>query len=274
MSDRYQNILGELKRVLGDLAGKDLADAPPSASFFDLGFDSLFLTQASQALRQRFGVKITFRQLLEDLTTLDTMAAYLAEKAPAPAAIGGTRSRASDGTGDQGRAGAQPSVVELPPVRGDFQCSTAPLPAGSLIERILEAQHRVMEQQLALLRSFGATEAHAASAPISLPAPSPAKPEAKPFGPYRPIDRSADTGFTAQQQQHLDALIERYVGKTPESKRRTQQHRRHFADPRSRIGAKPRYPTFGRKSPRFVPGPLKVCRDRKDRLRFLIGEPL
>ena len=36
-------------------------------------------------MRKRFGVKITFRQLLEDLSSLDAMAAYLADKVPAPA---------------------------------------------------------------------------------------------------------------------------------------------------------------------------------------------
>src|SRR5580698_10277532 len=79
-------LLDDLKKLFGDLAGQDLSSAPGDASFFDLGFDSLFLTQASQALRKRFGVKITFRQMLEELTTLDAMAAYLGEKAPATAA--------------------------------------------------------------------------------------------------------------------------------------------------------------------------------------------
>src|SRR5580698_1488208 len=78
-------LLDDLKKLFGDLAGQDLSSAPGEASFFDLGFDSLFLTQASQALRKRFGVKITFRQLLEDLNSLDAMAAFLADKIPAPA---------------------------------------------------------------------------------------------------------------------------------------------------------------------------------------------
>ena len=86
MSEAREILLGELKQLFGELAGQDLSGAPGDANFFDLGFDSLFLTQASQALRKRFGVKITFRQMLEDLTTLDAMAAHLAEKAPAAAA--------------------------------------------------------------------------------------------------------------------------------------------------------------------------------------------
>ena len=68
------------------------------------------------------------------------------------------------------------------------------------------------------------------------PEAPPAKVEPKPFGPYRPIEKSATAGFTERQQQHLNALLERYVQKTAESKRRTQQTRRHFADPRSVSG--------------------------------------
>ena len=41
-----------LRRVLLAVQQEDLAEP--------LGFDSLFLTQASQAVRKRFGVKITY----------------------------------------------------------------------------------------------------------------------------------------------------------------------------------------------------------------------
>ena len=221
-------LLDDLKKLFGDLAGQDLSGAPGDATFFDLGFDSLFLTQASQALRKRFGVKITFRQLLEDLNSLDAMAAFLADKIPAPAA----------------------PPVSAPPARPavETRASTAgsSLPAAaassSILERILLAQHHILEQQIALLRG---TPSVAPAAPLQISTasgngaaapPAPAKEEAKPFGPYRPIEKSAGTGFTDRQQQHLDALIERYARKTAESKRRTQQNRRRFSDPRSVSG--------------------------------------
>jgi iturin family lipopeptide synthetase A len=72
-------IITKLKTVLGNLSGQDLDNEPSTSSFFDLGFDSLFLTQAGQAFRKEFGVKVTFRQLLEELATLDAVAAYLGE---------------------------------------------------------------------------------------------------------------------------------------------------------------------------------------------------
>ena len=82
MSERRESLLLDLKVLLGELAGLDLADAPPNASFFELGLDSLFLTQATTAIKNKFKVKISFRQLVEDFSSLAGIAFYLDEKLP------------------------------------------------------------------------------------------------------------------------------------------------------------------------------------------------
>ncbi|MGC3988627.1 MAG: aminotransferase class III-fold pyridoxal phosphate-dependent enzyme [Chthoniobacteraceae bacterium] len=158
-------LLAEVKHLLAGLSGLELDGAAAEASLFELGFDSLVLTQAAHEFRKRFGVKITFRQLLEELTTLGGIVAYL-----------------------DAHAVAKPGTA-------------APTAAKAVATR------------------------------ESVPAPA-----AKAFGPYRPIEKSTSGGFTERQQRHLDALIERTVRKTPESKRRTQRDRKHFADPRSVSG--------------------------------------
>jgi natural product biosynthesis luciferase-like monooxygenase protein/amino acid adenylation domain-containing protein len=244
-------MLQELRTLFGELAGQDLSAAPADASFFDLGFDSLFLTQASQALRKRFGVKITFRQLLEDLTTLDTMAGYLAEKAPAAISPAPAPAKAAPVAAPASPAPATTPAEPVSPIA--VSPSTSSGTVNPLLEEIIRGQQRILEQQLALLRGAPAP-APGASLPIAAqpiisapPAPQPtpvaaapeAKPEAKPFGPYRPIEKGAGAGFTDQQQRHLDNLIERYLRKTPESRRRTQETRRQFSDPRSVSGFRP-----------------------------------
>jgi amino acid adenylation domain-containing protein/natural product biosynthesis luciferase-like monooxygenase protein len=65
------------------LSGEDLAAADPSASFFDLGLDSLFLTQAAQSLRKKFNIKISFRQLLDDLSAFAPLVDYIDTHLPA-----------------------------------------------------------------------------------------------------------------------------------------------------------------------------------------------
>ncbi len=81
-------IVAELRKIFGGLSGIDLSSESATASFFELGFDSLFLTQASLAVQRRFGVEVSFRQLREELVTLEKLAARL-EQRPAMAGTTG-----------------------------------------------------------------------------------------------------------------------------------------------------------------------------------------
>ena len=82
MDRRENDTLSELKAVFQELSGANLSLAGGSATFLELGFDSLFLTQASQAVQKRFGASLTFRQLLEEFPTLEKLAAYLDTQKP------------------------------------------------------------------------------------------------------------------------------------------------------------------------------------------------
>ncbi|HVU35198.1 MAG TPA: beta-ketoacyl synthase N-terminal-like domain-containing protein, partial [Opitutaceae bacterium] len=91
------SLVARLRQLFGELSGLDLAKADPAVSFFQLGFDSLFLTQASLAVSKRFGVDVTFRQLREQLQTFGRLAAHL-EQAQAGAAVPPTRTTADTET--------------------------------------------------------------------------------------------------------------------------------------------------------------------------------
>lgn len=78
-----QRIWSTLKSVITELTGADLAEINPAATFFELGVDSLLLIQAAQAIEKRFGIELSFRQLLEDYPTLDALANYLEQHADA-----------------------------------------------------------------------------------------------------------------------------------------------------------------------------------------------
>jgi iturin family lipopeptide synthetase A len=251
-STRYPLIEGEVKAVLKNLSGRDLKAADTSATFFDLGFDSLLLTQASQSLRQKFGVKISFRQLLEDLVTIDAVTAYLDEKVPADKIVA-----------PAAKPAPQAVPIALPkPAATPVSVSVPVLPVGTLdpnsgstVDRVVKQQLALMARQLELLRgghaaapeSNGAVaETNGAHLESRVPAstPEPEKKSAAPaapltpkyFGPFKPIDKSPGGGLTEKQQKHLDALITTYVAKTPRSKAYTAKHRPHFADPRTVAG--------------------------------------
>jgi iturin family lipopeptide synthetase A len=234
-------LIAKIRAILKNLSGQDQQGADVSVTFLELGFDSLLLTQVAQAFRKEFGLKVTFRQLLEDYATIDTLAVYLDAQLPpevlappAPVAV----------------APASPvaPVAASAAVAGPIS-SPAPAPAAGLprdaagaTERIINEQLRLMAEQLAILRGQPAPAddmlpAVAPAAPAAAKTPAlPAKTEAKAFGPYKPIDKAPGGGLTEKQQRHLDALIARFNARTPKSKAHTQATRAHFADPRTVSG--------------------------------------
>ena len=66
-----------LAALLHDLSGHDFKGANATATFQQLGLDSLLLTQVSFALQERFGAHVTMRQLIEQHSTFDKLAAHL-----------------------------------------------------------------------------------------------------------------------------------------------------------------------------------------------------
>jgi len=81
MSDNSKNlqVRAALTKVLRDASGFDLDELNPNGTFLELGFDSLFLIQFSQRIKSALGVKVTFRQLIEEIPTLDSLLKYLEE---------------------------------------------------------------------------------------------------------------------------------------------------------------------------------------------------
>jgi len=209
---RRATLLAGLRSLLSELSGTPPDRLDPTANFIELGFDSLLLTQVSMAIQSRFKGKVTFRQLLGDLGSLDALADHLDRTLPADAfaAPQATRQRAS----------------LLPPASGN----------ESALEQLIRRQMEMMAEQLTLLRG-GATPVPAPlPAPVTTPTLPTKEAEFKAFGPYKPIQRGHSGGLTSQQQTILDHLIARYTTKTKKSKELTQFHRPHLADPRVAAG--------------------------------------
>ena len=76
-------MIAEIRALLEELSGCDMSSADGSASLFEFGLDSLLLTQVATLLRKKYRTKITFRQLMEDLSTIDAIASYLDAALPA-----------------------------------------------------------------------------------------------------------------------------------------------------------------------------------------------
>jgi glutamate-1-semialdehyde aminotransferase/acyl carrier protein len=78
----YDLIISTLREMLKHLIGEDLIEIDVHKPLIELGADSLFLLQASQKIRDKFNVRVPFRLLLEELSTLDAIAVYLDQRLP------------------------------------------------------------------------------------------------------------------------------------------------------------------------------------------------
>ena len=224
---RKDRLVSELRNVMEDASGIELASVDPDLSFMELGMDSLFLTQAALTLSKKYNTKITFRQLNENFSSLNSLAQHIDSVLPAEA----------------------PSSVSA--VLPNFQGAPASSPetnhAPGTLQWLITEQLRVMQQQLAMIGGTAPVVTNYQS-----PQPEPAhhatptevseneKAElSKPFGAIARIEKSVNSEMTELQKKWLTDFTARYNTRTTKSKAYTQQHRDHLADPRVVTGFKP-----------------------------------
>ncbi len=204
--NRSADLLARLRTFFVDLSGFNPASVTPDASFLEIGFDSLFLTQAASALQKQFTTEVTLRTLLEDAPTLNLLVERILPTLPEDALP------------------VAPAVAAAPVAAFENPKATA-AEGGSLAG--IAQQLAIISRQLEMLgvRAGAVT-------PTAGPAPAP--PTA--FEPSHAPTPSPTRGLTDHQQQHLAAIIERYNRKTAKSKAATEANRAHLADPRSVSG--------------------------------------
>ena len=215
---RNIRLRAEIARVFTDLSGIETTPNEAEHQFLELGFDSLFLTQATQSLQKKFAVKLTFRQLMEQYSTIASLADYLDSVLP-------------------------PDAFAALPKPSDTSAAIAASPASlQPIEQLLATQiatlSQMFSQQVAALRGI------AGQAPVQSSKPSPSLPPASSEQVevrFRTAQPKAQQELTQQQQQYIRDLIARYEAKTPGSKRLTQAGRAQLSDPRAVAGFRPQW---------------------------------
>jgi amino acid adenylation domain-containing protein len=242
--------LNDVKLQIADLSGVDLTDADPDSSFLELGFDSLFLTQLTQAIQSKYRVKLTFRQIMESYPTIGSLAAHV-DATAAPELLAKTAPVQAAATVS---APTMTAPLVYAPVQAPVSMPAIQVPGGG-IEALFAAQTQALsqlfQQQLAALGGGAVVSApvpavaapvqvtpvqaapiQAASsqaAPVAIPAPAAAKAV---FTPFKPLQRGEDGGLNAAQQKYLGDFITEYNRRTALSKKFTQEHRTVFADGR------------------------------------------
>jgi acyl transferase domain-containing protein len=74
---RRESILAELGSIVSVKSGLDESALDGNATFVELGFDSLFLSEVSGEVQRRFPVKISFRHLFEEAPSLSALAEFI-----------------------------------------------------------------------------------------------------------------------------------------------------------------------------------------------------
>lgn len=106
---RKERIEQTLVALFLDISGTEIQPGDYQTSFPEMGMDSLLLTQVAADVSSRFGLTLRFRQLLEDLSSIDALAAHLDAVLPDDAAA------AQPGTGDA----PEPMPADAPPGPAD-----------------------------------------------------------------------------------------------------------------------------------------------------------
>ena len=240
--------------LLENLSGLELTPDQYDLSFLELGFD-LPQPLSAQKIQATYGIKIAFRQLLDNLKLICLVAEHLLQQLPAdriappPSITGSSESGRSGGT--ENVSGLAAAGITIPPP----ELTSRPAGDGQIaapMQQQLQAMAQLIQNQLHILGEAGNPAAFAlksnalavtASAVAPLVASQPASAQG---GSVKEISQSADernalhrkpvhTGhveMTPGQKNFLSQLIERYSKKTAGSKAFTQKHRRTLADPR------------------------------------------
>ncbi|MGH9945854.1 MAG: amino acid adenylation domain-containing protein, partial [Pyrinomonadaceae bacterium] len=251
--DRRQDVAESLKTLFHDLSGVEIADIDETATFLELGFDSLFLTQVSQSIQSKYSVTVAFRQMLDELSTIETLSEFIDEKLPADLQpIVSTVVVSS-----QTEAVVTPTLktVETSSAESNGNLPIQENTIERVIQQQLDAMSQLAAQQIAMLRNGGldmssdqstpVVSAISASAAVSSrpiikaperPAAAVNEKKEKPFSPFKPVEKGKGGTLTPRQQIALDQLTERFTKRTAKSKAMTQKYRSVLADPRAAAG--------------------------------------
>ncbi len=198
-ASRIPVLQAQVAEILKDLSG--VSDIDPQASFLELGFDSLLLGQAARALEKKFRIRITFRQLLKELSSTALLAAHLDATLPPEQVL------------PTARPGADAPLTEA---------------LSTLVQTQSKAMKALFTEQL---RAFQA-QPSAGTAP-ALEAADDADARVR---VYRPAVGKSSNTLTNTQRDYVEGLVRRLDGRTPLSKSTTQQDRAVLADPRTVAG--------------------------------------
>lgn len=232
--NRKDIINSELKSILEESSGMELGN-DSNATFIELGLDSLFLTQAALTISKKYGIKVTFRQLNEEFSSLSALSSHLDANLPADAMPVAKTPQQT------------PQQIAMPAIQQPAMTAQGMNPMQMMMMQQMQMMQMMMQnmnqpqQQVAPsvqahMEKAVEIKSHTKKEDIS----ENEKAElAKPFGAIARIEKTSATDFTDAQSKWLKKFISDYNSKTKSSKKYCQDYRSVLADPRVVTGFKP-----------------------------------
>jgi natural product biosynthesis luciferase-like monooxygenase protein/amino acid adenylation domain-containing protein len=192
-------ILETLRAIVGRLLQTEPETLDVHASFLEMGADSIVLAEAIRVIEDTFRLKISIRQLFEQLTTLDVLAEHIVNNSPQARPSAPPPVRAEDAAARLAAQANPPAcALPAPQTQNVFAPTgfTPDLPAVEVAAREgapADSLERVVSQQLDLLAQFSGIMSQQLQLlgrrrPPARPAPTPEALEApRRHEPHSPI---------------------------------------------------------------------------------------
>lgn len=261
---RAGRIRSMLQAIFADITRLEVSEIDWNTTFLEMGADSLSLLQASQAIQDRFNVRVSLGLLLDELSTIGRLAAHLDGKLAPDALLPAIPSNEPTSSSPRGEFRQPqmplPGTSALAPAKIENENSGL---ASSSLESIAQ-QLQTLQRQLDLLRDAhvavqtGAGAGQVGAVPPdghpptwgsvaqSVSVGAPQRPAGSLFrasdeqtaghdlvpdglAAYQPVD-AKPSSMSPQQLSHVEHLISRLVSKTPRSKSMAQAYRSVLAD--------------------------------------------
>jgi glutamate-1-semialdehyde-2,1-aminomutase len=258
---RQALIQKNLQKLVADVL--QLSEVDISASFFEMGADSILLAEVRQTIENTYDISISLRQFFEDLSSIEALSTYLDQHLSPQWHLVSEPESHSGATEPVIPNLAHVALTEATmPVENKLSSAETAKNADAL-ERIMGQQLQVMSQfmseQFTLLRNQKAShELSKTTLSNAVPTDKPDSPlnqsnsnptKSSPFGQTSDVTAKA---LSPQQQHYLDTFITQYIRRTQASKQQAQRYRSVWSDIRTSMGFRPeikemRYPVIGKR---------------------------
>jgi acyl transferase domain-containing protein/acyl-CoA synthetase (AMP-forming)/AMP-acid ligase II len=246
-----QEILTQLRTLIANLLKIDFVDVDIYTSFLEMGADSLVLVAAIRQIEKTFGLKITIRQIFEDLTNITSLAHYLHEQLSQSISLSPsmTEITAVDITKAQEDNIDRERQFNPTPQQAANPSDDSLQNDSNILERVmqqqLQAMSAVISEQLSVLQHQGVTSNSTTSHTNTNGKKARLESSAK-----QPNTSFKERPANKAQAAYVKEFIEMYSSRTSKSKDHAQNSRSVLADSRATAGFRPStkelvYPIIG-----------------------------